>query len=75
MHILAIADRGELHLDDSIQILSRDVWPSWRGDLGSRWPGERRARLSELLRLMLVHSDNTAVQVMFRIGGARPSGS
>lgn len=69
MHILAMVDRAELRIDENIEILPRDVWPSWSGDLGDSWPRRRSASVHELLRLMLVHSDNTAVQVLYRIGG------
>lgn len=69
MRALELVDKGSLHQSQKIEILSRDVWPSWPGDLGHRWPKENQLPLNELIRLMIVESDNTAVQTLFRIVG------
>lgn len=72
MRALELADKGLLHRKQNIEILPQDVWPSWPGDLGHRWPKEDKLPLDELIRLMIVESDNTAVQTLFRIVGERP---
>jgi beta-lactamase class A len=72
MRLLALVDEGKRRLDENIEVLPRDVWQSWDGDVGSRWPRQRQFRLDELIRLMVVHSDNTAVQTLFRVGGEEP---
>lgn len=72
MRLLALVDQGKLSLSENIEVLPRDVWQSWEGDVGSRWPKQRQLKLDELIRLMVAHSDNTAVQTVFRIGGEEP---
>lgn len=72
MRALQLVDKSLLHGNQSIEILPRDVWPSWPGDLGHRWPKENKLPLNDLIRLMIVESDNTAVQSLFRIVGERP---
>jgi beta-lactamase class A len=72
MRLLALVDEGKRSLDEHIEVLPRDVWQSWDGDIGSRWPKQRQFRLDELIRLMVAHSDNTAVQTLFRVGGEGP---
>ena len=69
MRALQLVDSGRLRRNQSVEILPRDVWPSWPGDLGHRWPKENTLPLDELIRLMIVESDNTAVQTLFRIVG------
>jgi beta-lactamase class A len=72
MRLLAMVDEGKLSLDEHIEVLPRDVWPSWNDDVGSRWPKQHEFKLDELIRLMVAHSDNTAVQTLFRVGGEEP---
>ncbi len=67
MRALELVDKGLLQRSQPIEILPRDVWPSWPGDLGHRWPKEDNLPLDDLIRLMIVESDNTAVQTLFRI--------
>lgn len=73
MRLLTMVDGGHLQREDDIEVLPRDVWPCWEGDLGARWPGERHFKLLELIELMVAHSDNTAVQTLFRVGGEAPA--
>jgi len=42
-------------------------------DIAKRWPKQQRFPLSELLELMVASSDNTAVEILFRIGGGAPA--
>ena len=69
--ILSMVDEGTLHRDQVIDILPRDVWRCWEGDIGDSWPAKHKFRLDELIQLMVAHSDNTAVQTLFRVGGER----
>lgn len=72
LRIFALADSGKLNLNDDVEVLPRDVMPSWHGDLASLWPNQRTFKLDRLIRLMLAKSDNTAVQTLFRIAGEQP---
>ncbi len=69
IRLLMMVDDGHLQLERNVEVLPRDVWPCWDGDLASLWPGERRFKLLELIELMVAQSDNTAVQTLFRVGG------
>jgi beta-lactamase class A len=71
MNMFSMVDEGKLALDEEIEILPRDVW-SGVSDLEKRWPAQRRFPLIEMIRLMVARSDNTAVETLFRIGGAGP---
>ncbi|MBV8905231.1 MAG: class A beta-lactamase [Acidobacteriia bacterium] len=68
MHILASADEGKLSLEESIEVEARDVWAGV-SDIAKVWPAQRRFPLSQLISLMVAHSDNTAEETLFRIGG------
>jgi len=72
MHMLALVDAGKFGLQQEIEVLPRDV-VSNVSNLASRWPGQRRFPLSEMIELMVARSDNTAVETLFRIGGERPA--
>jgi beta-lactamase class A len=67
-HILAMVDEGKFGLEQLIEIGPSDVTRSVSG-VGERWSGQPRLPLNELLRVMVVQSDNTAVETLFRIGG------
>lgn len=71
-HILALVDEGRLRRDDEIEVLPRDVFPSV-SEIAKRWPQQNRFRLDEILELMLSRSDNTGVEVCFRLGGGAPA--
>jgi beta-lactamase class A len=68
MHMLALVDEGKLALNQQIEVLPRDVW-SGVSDIAPRWPAQRRFPLNEMIELMVAHSDNTAVETLFRLGG------
>ncbi|MGD0362475.1 MAG: class A beta-lactamase [Bryobacteraceae bacterium] len=68
MHILAMVDEGKLSRTAEIEVIEQDVTLS-TSEVGHRWPKQRRFPLDELLRLMVAHSDNTAVETLYRIGG------
>jgi beta-lactamase class A len=68
MNLLALVDEGKLTLNQPIEVLPRDV-VSLVSDIARRWPAQRRFPLDEMVELMVAHSDNTAVETLFRIGG------
>jgi beta-lactamase class A len=68
MHILAMVDDGKLSRTASIEVVRQDV-TTQVSEVGERWPKQRRFPLDELLLLMVAHSDNTAVETLYRIGG------
>jgi beta-lactamase class A len=37
MRILSLVDVGELSLTEEVEVLPRDVFPSWNGDIASHW--------------------------------------
>ena len=67
MHLLALVDEGKMALDQEIEVLPRDVW-SGVSDIAKRWPAQRRFPLNELIAVMVSHSDNTAVETLYRMG-------
>ena len=68
MHILAMVDEGKLAHRAEIEVIQQDVALS-TSEVGHRWPKQRRFPLDELLLLMVAHSDNTAVETLYRLGG------
>lgn len=68
MHILANVDEGKLRLEEAVQVEARDVWAGV-SDIAKVWPAQRSFPLNELVELMVAHSDNTAEETLFRIGG------
>lgn len=71
-HILAMVDEGKLRRDEEIEVLPRDIFPSV-SEIAKRWPQQKRFRLDEILELMLSRSDNTGIEVCFRLGGGAPA--
>ena len=72
MNLLALVDEGKLALNQEIEVLPRDVVPGV-SNIAKRWPAQRRFPLNEMIELMVAHSDNTAVETLFRIGGEGPA--
>jgi beta-lactamase class A len=72
MHILASVEEGKLRADQAIEVEARDVWAGV-SDIARMWPAQRTFPLSELIELMVTHSDNTAEETLFRIGGGGPA--
>jgi beta-lactamase class A len=72
MNILALVDEGKLTLNQEIEVLPRDVVSSV-STIAARWAAQRRFPLNEMIELMVARSDNTAVETLFRIGGAGPA--
>ena len=72
LRIFTMVDGGLLSLDGEVEVLPRDVLPSWDGDLASVWRRQKNFKLDELIRRMLSNSDNTAVQTLFRLAGEEP---
>src|ERR1039457_4821120 len=69
MNILAMVGEGKLSLKDSIEIPVEDVVPDV-SEVAERWPKQKSFVLNQLLEWMVAQSDNTAVQTLFRMGGA-----
>lgn len=65
--ILALADNGELDLAARIRVRRSELAPE--GPLGSRWRPGMALSAMDLLPPMIVQSDNTATDVLFRIAG------
>jgi beta-lactamase class A len=72
MNMLALVDEGKLALNQEIEVLPQDVWAGV-SDIEKRWPAQRRFPLNEMLELVVAHSDNTAEETLFRIGGEGPA--
>ena len=72
IHILALVDEGKLTRPSMIEVLPADVTLN-TSDVGHRWPRQKRFPLDELLAVMVAHSDNTAVETLYRIGGGSPA--
>lgn len=68
MNVLALVDEGKLAVDQEIEVLPGDVVHEV-SDIAAGWPAQRRFPLNEMIELMVTHSDNTAVETLFRIGG------
>jgi beta-lactamase class A len=68
IHILAMVDEGKLARAAEIEVVRQDVTLN-NSEVGHRWPRQRRYPLDELLLSMVAHSDNTAVETLYRIGG------
>jgi beta-lactamase class A len=69
MNILSIVDEGKLRLSDEIDIPPQAVWPGV-SVIADRWPTVKRYTLDEMVSLMVARSDNTAVETLWRNGGA-----
>lgn len=68
LNILALVDAHKLSRTAQIEVIQQDVSLEV-SDVGHRWPKQRRFPLDELLFEMVAHSDNTAVETLYRIGG------
>jgi beta-lactamase class A len=68
MNILALVDEGKLALNQEIEIPEHDLWPPV-SDIAAAWPKRRSWPLNEILEVMVAHSDNTAVEIVYRMGG------
>jgi beta-lactamase class A len=68
LHTLATVDEGKLSRTADIEVLPQDVVTNV-SEVAERWPKQKRFPLDELLQLMVAHSDNTAVETLYRITG------
>lgn len=68
MNILALVDEGKLTLNQEVEIPESDLWPPV-SDIAAAWPKRRSWLLNEILEVMVAHSDNTAVEIAYRMGG------
>lgn len=66
---LAEADAGRAALDELFVLTEEQLSPPW-SPIAAAWPNPQRYTAAELLRAILVDSDNTAADVLMkRIGG------
>lgn len=68
MNIFAMIDEGKLALDQEIEVLQSEIWPPV-SDIAKEFPARRRFPVARLLEVMVAHSDNTAEETIYRIGG------
>lgn len=68
MNIFALVDEGKLKLDQQIEVFASEIWPPV-SDIAKEFPAKRSFELSHLLEVMVAHSDNTAEETIYRIGG------
>lgn len=68
MNILALVEEGKLSLDQEVPVSQGDVWPGV-SDIAKIWPQRRSWPLGEMVKLMVAQSDNTAEEVLYRLGG------
>lgn len=68
MNILAMVDEGKLTLNREIEVLASEIWPPV-SDIAKAWPDRKSFPLHEILEVMVAHSDNTAEETIYRIGG------
>ena len=64
--VYALADRGELHLEDTVAVAEANMTAN---DVESPMVPGYRATLSELVDWMLTRSDNVATNVLFDVAG------
>jgi beta-lactamase class A len=72
MNILALVDEGKLALNQEIEIPEGDLWPPV-SDIAAAWPKRKSWPLNEILQVMVAHSDNTAEEIVYRLGGGAPA--
>jgi beta-lactamase class A len=68
MNILALVDEGKLALNQEVEIPESDLWPPV-SDIAAAWPKRQSWPLNEILQAMVAHSDNTAEEIVYRLGG------
>ena len=68
INILSMVDEDRFSLSENIEIPVYDVYPGV-GEIADRWSKQKRFPLDQMLEWMVAKSDNTAVQVLYRIGG------
>ena len=68
MNILAMIDEGKLALNQEIEVLPSEIWPPV-SDIAKEFPTRRKFTLDRLLEVMVAHSDNSAEETIYRIGG------
>jgi beta-lactamase class A len=72
MNIFALVEERKLELNREIEVPESDVWPGV-SDIAKVWPRQRSWPLEEMTRLMVSQSDNTAEEVLYRLGGGAPA--
>jgi beta-lactamase class A len=69
MHVLRLAERGDLPLDRRVRILKSDLAPGHSPLRDAHPAGGFELTVQELVRWAIVESDNTACDVLLRLGG------
>lgn len=72
VQLLALADQGSLALDKPLLIEAKDLRPG-SGNLAKGFGDPRTMLVRELLDLMLIDSDNTATDLLWREAGGAPA--
>ncbi len=72
MNILALVEEGKLKLNREIEVVQSDLWPGV-SEIAKAWPKQRSWPLEEMTRLMVARSDNTAEEILYRLGGGAPA--
>lgn len=72
MNILALVEEGKLKLNREIEVVQSDLWPGV-SDIAKAWPQRQTWPLEEMTRLMVARSDNTAEEILYRLGGGAPA--
>jgi beta-lactamase class A len=68
MNMFALADEGKLDLNREVQISEADLWKGV-SDIADAWPKRRSWPLNQIVEVMVAHSDNTAEEIVYRMGG------
>ncbi len=68
MNILALADEGKVDLNRQIEIAEADLWKG-NSDIADQWPKRKSWPLHEIVEVMVAHSDNTAEEIVYKLGG------
>lgn len=72
IELLRRVDAGTLSLDKSIVVQANDLRPG-SGKIAHAFGEPRGKTVRELLEAMMIHSDNTATDILWReVGGAKP---
>lgn len=72
MNIFALVEEGRLKLNQQVEVAQADVWPGV-SDIADIWPKQKSWPVDEMVRLMVARSDNTAEEILYRLGGGAPA--
>jgi beta-lactamase class A len=72
VQVLALVDQGTLALDKEVLVQANDMRPG-SGRLARSYGGPRTMSVRELLEAMLIDSDNTATDLLWKEAGGAPA--